>query len=172
MTNLAKTNYEKLNIKTVKNKIFTSNLLDFNFESITKYDLVICLGFFEYQKKIEQNFDKLFSITNFNSQFIFNIPIQNNISSFFGLSWVIKYCKSLFINIEHPGLKNVDITFIKRYMSLNKFNLVDNIIHGCADIYILNKIIPLKIQHKFSNYLKSKVKAKSFYSNEIFIYKK
>ena len=74
MTNLAKKNYEKLNIKNDKNKIFTSNLLDFNFNSILKYDLAVCLGFFEYQTEIKKNFDKLFLITSSNSEIIFNIP--------------------------------------------------------------------------------------------------
>lgn len=172
MTNLAKKNYEKLNIKNDKNKIFTSNLLDFNFNSILKYDLAVCLGFFEYQTEIKKNFDKLFLITSSNSEIIFNIPIQKNFSNLFGLSWIVKSLKSLIMKIEHPGLKNVDITFIKKYMNQNKFTLVKNIIHGCGDIYILNKIIPLKIQYKLSNYLKLHVKQKPFYSNEIFIYKR
>lgn len=172
MTNLAKKNYEKLNIDYEKNRIFTGNLIEFDFKNFLKYDLVVCLGFFEYQTEIKKSFDKLFSITNYKSEFIFNIPIQNNISSLFGLSWIIKSFKSLFVKIKHPGLKNVDKTFIKKYMQQNSFALVKNVIHGCCDIYILNKIIPLKIQNKISNFLKFRIKNKSFYSNEIFIYKR
>mgnify|MGYP002023213194 CR=1 FL=1 len=151
MIQQAKLNYINLDLNIVDNKLIYEDFLSKNFSN--KYDIIIALGYFEYQADYETNFNKIYDSLNSNGNLIFNLPIERNLGNLFGMSRYVNNFTNLFKSVPHPGLK------LKKYSELinliNKFGFKIDLVkdHGYGDIYILNKIIPYIIQKKISKFL-------------------
>lgn len=169
MIDQAKMSYNKLNLDLSKNKLICEDFLSNNFQN--KYDLIIALGYFEYQSNYNINFKKIYSSLNANGGLIFNIPIKRNLGNFFGLSKFVNNFKNIFKTIPHPGLqlKNKKELFNTIEESGFKIDFIRD--HGYGDIYIFNKIIPYAIQKNFPKLFKIldyKNKLEFLKSNKIF----
>ena len=162
---------QKLDSK--KNKLICNDFLNKDF--ILKYDIIIALGYFEYQSDYNQNFKKIYESLNKEGSLIFNIPIKRNLGNFFGLSRYINLLKNLFKSNPHPGLKlkkNSELINLVKLMGF-RIDLIED--HGYGDVYILNKIIPYNIQKKLVNFFKAidyKNNIEFLKSNRIFFTRK
>ena len=118
---MAKLNYINLDLNIVDNKLIYEDFLSKNFSN--KYDIIIALGYFEYQADYETNFNKIYDSLNSNGNLIFNLPIERNLGNLFGMSRYVNNFKNLFKSVPHPGLK------LKKYSDLinliNRFVLKD-----------------------------------------------
>lgn len=169
MIEQAKINYNKLGLDLTKNMLICEDFLSNDFQN--KYDLIIALGYFEYQSNYNVNFRKIYSSLNMNGGLIFNIPIKRNLGNFFGLSKFVNNLKNKFKTIPHPGLQLKKKKELLNIIESTGFKIDFIRDHGYGDVYILNKIIPYAIQKKFPKIFKTldyKNKFEFLKSNKIF----
>jgi len=151
MIEQAKQNYTNLNLNMSENKLINEDFLNINFNN--KYDIIIALGYFEYQTNYNLNFNKIYNCLNSNGNLIFNLPIERNLGNLFGFSRYVNNLKNLFKSVPHPGLKLKKINELVSLINASGFKLDLVKDHGYGDIYILNKILPYKLQKKISKLL-------------------
>ena len=150
MIEQAKQNYTNLNLNMSENKLINEDFLNINFNN--KYDIIMALGYFEYQTNYDLNFNKIYNCLNSNGNLIFNLPIERNLGNLFGFSRYVNNFKNLFKSVPHPGLKLKKINELVSLINASGFKLDLVKDHGYGDIYILNKILPYKLQKKSLNY--------------------
>ena len=151
MIEQAKQNYTNLNLNMSENKLINEDFLNINFNN--KYDIIIALGYFEYQTNYNLNFNKIYNCLNSNGNLIFNLPIERNLGNLFGFSRYVNNFKNLFKSVPHPGLKLKKINELISLINASGFKLDLVKDHGYGDIYILNKILPYILQKKISKLL-------------------
>ena len=151
MIEQAKQNYTNLNLNMSENKLINEDFLNINFNN--KYDIIIALGYFEYQTNYDLNFNKIYNCLNSNGNLIFNLPIERNLGNLFGFSRYVNNFKNLFKSVPHPGLKLKKINELISLINASGFKLDLVKDHGYGDIYILNKILPYILQKKISKLL-------------------
>lgn len=153
MIDQAQNLYTSLNINSKINKLICNDFLNKDFN--LKYDLIIALGYFEYQSDYNKNFKKIYKCLNKDGCLIFNIPIKRNLGNCFGLSRYFNYLKNFFKSNPHPGLKlKKNHELIKLVNSMGfKIDLIRD--HGYGDVYFFNKIIPYNVQKKLVNFFKA-----------------
>ena len=151
MIEQAKQNYMSLGISISENKLINEDFLSKNFNN--KYDIIIALGYFEYQTNYDLNFNKIYDCLNSNGNLIFNIPIKRNLGNLFGFSRYVNSFKNLFKSIPHPGLKLKKNDELIKLINTSGFKLDLVKDHGYGDIYVLNKILPYILQKKISKLL-------------------
>ena len=151
MIEQAKQNYTNLNLNMSENKLINEDFLNINLNN--KYDIIIALGYFEYQTNYDLNFNKIYNCLNSNGNLIFNLPIERNLGNLFGFSRYVNNFKNLFKSVPHPGLKLKKINELISLINASGFKLDLVKDHGYGDIYILNKILPYILQKKISKLL-------------------
>jgi 2-polyprenyl-3-methyl-5-hydroxy-6-metoxy-1,4-benzoquinol methylase len=144
MLNLASDKYKNNDLDLKTNKLIKGNFLEIKINKI--YNCVCALGFFEYQKNYEENLTMMKNIVNPGGYIIFNVPIKYNMSNFFGFSRIINNIKNNFKKNLHPGLKLKDDTEIKEIIQINNLKIIKILEHGYGEIYIINKLLPFKLQ--------------------------
>ena len=151
MIDQAKHNYINLKFNMNENKLINEDFLSENFNN--KYDIIIALGYFEYQSNYDLNFNKIYNCLNSDGNLIFNLPIEKNLGNLFGFSRYVNNFKNLFKSIPHPGLKLKRNDELIKLINASGFKLDLVKDHGYGDIYILNKILPYILQKKISKLL-------------------
>ena len=151
MIEQAKQNYTNLNLNMSENKLINEDFLNINFNN--KYDIIIALGYFEYQTNYDLNFNKIYKILILMVILYLIYQSKEILEIYLDFQDILTTLKNLFKSVPHPGLKLKKINELISLINASGFKLDLVKDHGYGDIYILNKILPYILQKKISKLL-------------------
>jgi len=154
MINLAQVAAQEAGIIQDRYSFVTGDLLD-KTSSLTEFDSIVALGFFEYQEHSVDVLEKFRDLLVPGGLLIISTPLPRQLANWFGFvsiahKFKLRFSQSWRVGSRQEKITTSDIS-IHRY-NLNSFTkilrkadftIVDSVHHGFANIFPLDKLLPI-----------------------------